>query len=245
MNEQLDVFLGAETKPFLLRLFEVISSEDYLNTPAPAIHSDAPTIDEIPTSQDAQSSSTINESESTVVSNVDSQHSIGQSTSEMHSRHTRSNDPTTDNESDYVNLSPLGSSISKLRDVSPISPNKAGNDNSEHHRQQQRRASARSRSRSPRSRSPRSRLSHPRRNNEREKYSGGRSHYRNKSPNDSDRRKPNNSNPFRRNSGHERSPKYYKRSDSPIDSANGERLATRSLSPVLKNNRCRDFDEKG
>lgn len=31
MTEQLDVFLGFETKPFLERLFAAISSEEYLN----------------------------------------------------------------------------------------------------------------------------------------------------------------------------------------------------------------------
>lgn len=240
MNEQLDVFLGAETQPFLLRLFDVINSGDYLKTPLPAINANAAPIEEImPSSQDTQSTSTVNESDSTV-SNVDSQQSLNKSTSDIQSRQTKSprllNDQTTDIESDFVNSSPLGSSISKLRDVSPISPVKSGND-IEHHRQQRRR-SARSRSRS---RSP-TRA----RRNEREKYSSSRSHlYRNKSPtNDSDRRKT--ANPFRRNSGHEaRSPKYYKCSDSPIDNANGERLLARSLSPVPKNNRCRDFDEKG
>lgn len=31
MNEQLDVFLGKETGPFLVRLFDIIKSEEYLN----------------------------------------------------------------------------------------------------------------------------------------------------------------------------------------------------------------------
>lgn len=232
MNEQLDVFLGAQTKPFLAKLFEMIASEEYLNQ-APAINNDKPTVasncEQVQSSQDIQSSSLVNEFDSQIDSNR--QQNVGRTTkTSPRLANEQNHSIANDNESDYINSSPLGSSITKLRDVSPISPVKHGNDN-EHHRKEQRRRSARSRSRSPRG---------PlRRGGEREKYGATRAHsYRNKSP----------SNPFRRNSGHEpKSPKYYKRSDSPpVDG--DDRKGTRSLSPQQvpkKNDRCRDFDEKG
>lgn len=230
MNEQLDVFLGVQTKPFLARLFEMIASEEYLQTPitvaATAINND---ITAVASNSDAPTSQAILADDSDSIGLiVDAAH---QSMRQSKTSPRTSNEPSNDIESDLINSSPLGSSISKLRDVSPISPVKHGSDN-EHHRKEQRRRSARSRSRS---RSPRARR------NDRDKYPprGGHS-YRNKSPSN-DR----NSNPFRRNSGHEpRSPKYYKRTDSPVDGE--ERKATRSLSPTpKKNDRCRDFDEKG
>lgn len=256
MNEQLDVFLGAETKPFLLRLFDVIKTEEYL---------DASVIDTLKQQSTTVSGESISEP---IASSQETVNTIGTmatatptptpaSDSDSGSRdkvksdklnssktntspHLVSNEQstTTDNDSDFINTSPLGSSISKLREVSPISPVKSGNPNeNDGYRRETRRRSARSRSRS-RSRS--------RRTSEREKYNRHLS-YRNKSPPnssvDSDNRRK--SNPFRRNSGHEiRSPKYYKRSHSPMDNAD-DRKGTRSLSPVLKGDRCRDFDEKG
>lgn len=235
MNEQLDVFLGAQTKPFLVRLFDVIESEEFLNTPA-AINNDTTTV--APKSEpvqlliEAQSSSILNDSDSLEI--VDSPRQSASKTASVFGSKTSprlSNElsTATDNESDCVNSSPLGASITKLREVSPISPVKHGNEN-EHHRKEQRRRSARSRSRSR----------SPRRRNDRDKYNARGHLYRNKSPSN-DRT----ANPFRRNSGHEpRSPKYYKRSDSPTDD---DRKGTRSLSPPppKKNDRCRDFDEKG
>lgn len=224
MNEQLDVFLGAQTKPFLSRLFEMITSEDYHKSPAViaavaavAINNDTTAV----ASNSEQSSQVFEESDSIGI--VDSPRQSRQSKSSPRT----TNEPSNDTDSELVNSSPLGSSISKLREVSPISPVKHGNDN-EHHRKEQRRRSARSRSRS---RSPRAR---------RDKYPPRGHSYRNKSPSN-DRA----ANPFRRNSGHEpRSPKYYKRSDSPVDGE--ERKVARSLSPQQKkNDRCRDFDEKG
>lgn len=239
MNEQLDVFLGAQTRPFLGRLFEMIASEDYLRLPS-AIISDTTTvpsnIEQVQLSQDIPPPVLVNESSSMGI--IDSpRQNAGKPSSEFRQTKTSprlSNEHSTsnDNELDHLNSSPLGSSISKLRDVSPISPVKHGND-IEHHRKEQRRRSARSRSRS---RSPRARR------NDRGQY-GPRGHsYRNKSPSN-DR----NSNPFRRNSGHEpRSPKFYKRSDSPVIDGD-ECKGAQSLSPPppKKNDRCRDFDEKG
>lgn len=227
MNEQLDVFLGVQTKPFLSRLFEMITSEDYHKSPAVIAAAAAVAINNDTTavaSNSEQSSQVFEESDSIGI--VDSPRQSRQSKTSPRI----TNEPSNDTDSELVNLSPLGSSISKLREVSPISPVKHGNDN-EHHRKEQRRRSARSRSRS---RSPRARR------NDRDKYPPRGHSYRNKSPSN-DRA----ANPFRRNSGHEpRSPKYYKRSDSPVDGE--ERKATRSLSPQQKkNDRCRDFDEKG
>lgn len=208
MSEQLDVFLGAQTRPFLTRLFEVIASEEYLTT-TPA--NGTPVV----------ASSSTQECQSTTAGSESDGQTAGRSNSDSQ---VKSNDAN-DNDTEALNSSPLGASISKLRDVSPISPVKYDND-----RKDQRRRSARSRSRS---RSPR-----PRRN-DRDKFNARSHSYRNKSPADR------NSNPFRRNSGHEpKSPKYHKRSDSPVD--NEDKKATRSLSPVArKNDRCRDFDEKG
>lgn len=226
MNEQLDVFLGVQTKPFLVRLFDVIESEEFLNTPV-AINNDTNTSvaqrsEHVQSQETSQSSLAVaHESDSTGIMD-----SPRQTASKSHS--SIEHITAIDNETDPVNSSPLGTSITKLRDVSPISPVKHGNDN-EHHRKEPRRRSARSRSRSR----------SPRRRNDRDKYARGggavgNHSYRNKSP----------SNPFRRNSGHEpRSPKYYKRSVSPTED---ERKVTRSLSPApKKNDRCRDFDEKG
>lgn len=252
MNEQLDVFLGAQTKPFLMRLFVVIESEEYLNTPA-AINNDVSTpvatpIEQqpsiLPTPSSAASSSTTPSSllhdthvaapelnlMTALIVDAPRQSVVNRLPNEY--RHKTSPNSSTEhstaidnNDCDPLDSSPLGSSITKLRDVSPISPVKHGND-AEHHRKEQRRRSARSRSRSR----------SPRRRNDREKYSRGSHSYRNKSPlND---RAPN---AFRRNSGHE--PKYHKRSVSPTDD---DHKGTRSLSPVpKKNDRCRDFDEKG
>ncbi|XP_031634192.1 zinc finger protein swm [Contarinia nasturtii] len=237
MNEQLDVFLGVQTKPFLTRLFEMIATEEYLNETAidRDIAIEASNSEQVQSSQETQSSSLVNESD-LVAAGLDPARlqSVARNMKGT-PRPVVPNDQNNANENDpdYINSSPLGSSITKLRDVSPISPVKHGNDN-ENHRKEQRRRSARSRSRS---RSPRGSL---RRGGEREKY-GSRGHsYRNKSPA--------NSNPFRRNSGHEpRSPKYYKRSDSPPAVDDEECKGARSLSPQppKKNDRCRDFDEKG
>lgn len=226
MNEQLDVFLGVETKPFLVRLFDVIESEEYLETPA-AINNDTTTVaqksEQLQSSQDLHALAVVNELDSTGI--IDSPRQLAGKP-----RLSNEHSTVTDNESDCVNSSPLGASITKLRDVSPISPVKHGNDN-EHHRKEQRRRSARSRSRSR----------SPRRRNDRDKYNARGHSYRNKSPSN-DRT----ANPFRRNSGHEpRSPKFYKRSDSPTED---DHKGTRSLSPPIppkKNDRCRDFDEKG
>lgn len=249
MNEQLDVFLNAETKPFLQKLFDVIATEEYLNTVATTNDAIAKsTNDVIASSQEttaSSSSATIVTVESDSTISLASKSTTGglqnRRKFDASPRHEHNAVIATTDESDFVNSSPLGSSISKLRDVSPISPVKSGTTagtDSEYHRKDVRRRLGRSRSRS---------RSRPRRNNEREKY-GGRQHaYRNKSPQlmaigDGDRRK---SNPFRRNSGHEsHPPKYYKRSHSPVDMVIGDR-ATRSLSPNAKNDRCRDFDEKG
>lgn len=248
MNEQLDVFLNAETKPFLQKLFDVIASEEYLNTAVnDAIATSTGEV--IMSSQETTAPST-----SAVAVPIESDSSISMAPKiaaaglpnrrkfDASPRHEQSATTTTTDESDFVNSSPLGSSISKLRDVSPISPVKSGavvGTDSDYHRKDIRRRLGRSRSRS---------RSRTRRNNEREKYGGRQQHvYRNKSPptsttGDADRRK---SNPFRRNSGHEsHPPKYYKRSHSPIDTSVGDRV-TRSLSPNAKNDRCRDFDEKG
>lgn len=244
MNEQLDVFLGAETRPFLLRLFDVIVSEEYLQRPG-VIQNDVPAppaAEPIQQHQGAASSSSLlHETHAPEVNSIVSSISDAPRQS-VHSRlggdfrHKASTSAAANssgehgnaidnNDSDHVNSSPLGTSISKLRDVSPISPVKHGNDN-EHHRKEQRRRSARSRSRSR----------SPRRRNDRDKYNSRGHSYRNKSP--SNDRAPN---AFRRNSGHE--PKYHKRSMSPTDE---NRKGTRSLSPVpKKNDRCRDFDEKG
>lgn len=248
MNEQLDVFLGAETKPFLLRLFDVIESEEYLQTPI-AINSDGPmpvaaaSIEQLQAAAAAaaSSSSLLHETHAVapelnsaagLITDAPRQSVLSRlgndfrKTSGAAANSSAEHSTAIDNnDSDHVNSSPLGASITKLRDVSPISPVKHGNDN-EHHRKEQRRRSARSRSRSR----------SPRRRNDREKYNSRGHSYRNKSP--SNDRAPN---AFRRNSGHE--PKYHKRSVSPTDE---ERKGTRSLSPVpKKNDRCRDFDEKG
>lgn len=243
MNEQLDVFLNAETQPFLERLFNVITSEEYLTAAAQMDDSSSVTAsaaETIPSSQEtlASTATSVNattpaESDSTI-----SPHPALRKSSERrkfttsprndHSTAATATTTTTTDDSD----SPLGSSIAKLRDVSPISPVKSTD--VDHHRRDVRRRSARSRSRS---------RSKTRRNLDRDKY-GSRHSYRNKSPPNDDRRKVN---PFRRNSGHEiRSPKYYKRSHSPMDGVmSEERKGTRSLSPSGKNDRCRDFDEKG
>lgn len=251
MNEQLDVFLNAETKPFLQKLFEVINSGEYLTTVVGVNDAIATsTAEVIASSQETTASSSSAtggiaiESDSTVspaAPKGTAAVSHNRRKFDVSPRQEQSATTTTTDESDFVNSSPLGSSISKLRDVSPISPVKAGTTavpDSDYHRKDVRRRLGRSRSRS---------RSRTRRNNDREKY-GGRGHgYRNKSPlssatGDADRRK---SNPFRRNSGHEsHPPKYYKRSHSPVDMVLGDR-ATRSLSPNAKNDRCRDFDEKG
>lgn len=230
MNDQLDVFLGAETTPFLLRLFDVMESEEYLQTPI-AINSDEPTpaaAAQIEQRQNIPASSLLHESHAAVSElNATAGLITDPPRQPVTSRlgHREQSAAIDNNDSDHVNSSPLGSSISKLRDVSPISPVKHGNDN-EHHRKEQRRRSARSRSRSR----------SPRRRNDREKYNSRGHSYRNKSPTND--RAPN---AFRRNSGHE--PKYHKRSASPTDD---DRKGTRSLSPVpKKNDRCRDFDEKG
>lgn len=229
MNEQLDVFLGAQTRPFLVQLFEMIASEEYVRASS-AINSDLTTVslnsEQIQSSQDIQLSNELGLSVNSLAGrSIPTSKTSPRSSINEHST-------TNENDSDHANSSPLGNSIAKLRDVSPISPQKQGNDN-EHNRKEQRRRSARSRSRS---RSPRA----GRRGNDRDKYNSRGHPYRNKSPSN-DR----NANPFRRNSGHEpRSPKYYKRSDSPNEG--DERKGTRSLSPVpKKNDRCRDFDEKG
>lgn len=233
MNEQLDVFLGAQTKPFLARLFEMIASEEYLN-PLPAIDNETSTVasnsEQVQSFQDSQSSSLV--IESNLAGIVDSpRQSVRKLSSEYRNTKTSphlSNDQNgaNDNGCDNINASPLGSSISKLRDVSPISPVKHGNDN-EHNRKEQRRRSGRSRSRS---RSPRARRG------DREKYNVRGNIYRNKSP-ANDRI----SNPFRKMSGQK---PFYKLSDPPVDV--DDRIGTRSLSPVpKKNDRCRDFDEKG
>lgn len=242
MNEQLDVFLNAETKPFLQKLFDVIANEEYLRTSVTANDAIATsTVDMVASSQETTASSSATvvtiESDSTILPAA--KVTVNRRKFDASPRHEQSTTTTTTDESDFVNSSPLGSSISKLRDVSPISPVKSGaGADSDYHRKDARRRLGRSRSRS---------RSRTRRNNEREKY-GGRQHaYRNKSPptsttGEGDRRK---SNPFRRNSGHEsHPPKYYKRSHSPVDTILGDR-ATRSLSPNAKNDRCRDFDEKG
>lgn len=249
MNEQLDVFLNAETKPFLQRLFDVIASEEYLNTAVAVNDAIATSTGEVNISSQettaSSSSATAVPIESDSPIPAASKIAVGglpnRRKFDASPRHEQSATTTTD-DSDFVNSSPLGSSISKLRDVSPISPVKSGTlvgTDSEYHRKDLRRRLGRSRSRS---------RSRTRRNNEREKYSGRQQHgYRNKSPptsttGDADRRK---SNPFRRNSGHEsHPPKYYKRSHSPIDTIAADRV-TRSLSPNAKNDRCRDFDEKG
>lgn len=226
MNEQLNVFLGAQTDTFLNRLFELISTEEYLQ--------------KLP--------STVNNGNVTTAAVVDVPEQIHQMTPDIHHKtqttpiqESNSNvekiDSTArtslDADLDHVNSSPLGNSISKLREVSPISPVKLGNDNNEHHRRDLQRRRDRSRSRSNTRQC-------------RDKYGPNRHlNYRNKSPSDSDRRKSsNNNNPFRRNSGHEpKSPRYYNPLDSPID--NDEQIGNRSLSPPPKNDRCRDFDEKG
>lgn len=239
MNEQLDVFLGAETRPFLMRLFDVIESEEYLQTPI-AINNDvsipvaaapieqqqnipASSVAAAPTSLLHESHAAVSELNSTTGLLIDAPRQPV--TSRL--GHREHNTAIDNNDSDHVNSSPLGTSITKLRDVSPISPVKHGNDN-EHHRKEQRRRSARSRSRSR----------SPRRRNDREKYNSRGHSYRNKSPSSNDRAP----NAFRRNSGHEPN-KYHKRSVSPTDD---DCQGTRSLSPVpKKNDRCRDFDEKG
>lgn len=234
MSEQLDVFLNAETKPFLRKLFEVIVSEEYLRTNTPTDAIVAPCAIDVPI---ASSQETTYSSSTAIVIDSDSTISVASRvTAPVHNAHRRKFDTSprpeqTTDDSDFVNSSPLGASISKLRDVSPISPVKsavavAANDNNEYHRRDVRRRLGRSRSRS---------RSRGRRVSDR---GGNRPHgYRNKSPTKS--------NPFRRNSGHENHPsKHYKRSRSPVDTTNGDR-ATRSLSPNAKNVRCRDFDEKG
>lgn len=242
MNQQLDVFLNAETKPFLERLFNVIATEEYLNVAkdskmltcesSSSITSSVPEL--IASSQETHSSVT-DTSAATESESITSPH-VRTKSSER--RKFATENPaavaiaSTTDDSD----SPLVASISKLRDVSPISPVKSGAIDSDHNsRRDSRRRSARSRSRS---------RSRTRRNLEREKYNNRHS-YRNKSPPSGDDRRK--TNPFRRNSGHEiRSPKYYKRSHSPMDGLLAdERKGTRSLSPSVKNDRCRDFDEKG
>lgn len=242
MNEQLDVFLNAETQPFLERLFIVIANEEYLNAPIRVDDSSSVTAsaaETIPSSQETITSTTSMNASTPAESDSNNSSQPASQTKRIERRKF-----TTSPRQDGIGAtttvtaaddsdSPLVSSISKLRDVSPISPVKSGEIN-EHHRRDNRRRSARSRSRS---------RSRTRRNLDRDKY-GSRHSYRNKSPPNDDRRK---TNPFRRNSGHEiRSPKYYKRSHSPMDGLMAEeRKGTRSLSPSVKNDRCRDFDEKG
>lgn len=224
MNEQLNVFLGAQTDPFLERLFVVIANEEYLKVAS---------INNGTTS--SSTAATINAEQNQLSQDLSTAHELNASIeqTEQLARQSivkKSTNEQLETDTDNVNSSPLGTSITKLRDVSPISPVKSGGDN-EHHRRREERRRDRSRSRS-----------RSRQHNRDSRDNRGRHlAYRNKSPLDGDRRK---SNPFRRNSGHEpKSPKYYNRSDSPIE--NDEPKGARSLSPISKNDRCRDFDEKG
>lgn len=222
MNEQLNVFLGAQTDTFLNRLFELISTEEYLQKLPSTVNNGNVT-----------TAAVVGIPEQTHQMTPDVQPTPIQESNSIVEKINATARTSLDADQDHVNLSPLGNSISKLREVSPISPVKSGNENNEHHRRDSQRRRDRSRSRSN---------SRQRRDL---KYGPNRHlNYRNKSPSDSDRRKSSKNNPFRRNSGHEpTSPMYYSRSDSPID--NDEQKGNRSLSPPPKNDRCRDFDEKG
>lgn len=157
--------------------------------------------------------------------------------------HTRESTPPlsklTSESEEAVNKSPLGTSINKLREVSPV---RTAVENDHH-------AKPDARNRNP-SRTLRVR-SRSRSRSRRDKY--GRPYaYRNKSPSAGDgdrdgRRKG--GNPFRRGDPREQSGVQSKFGQSPNDGilpeAVNERRGTGSQSPTSKGDRCRDFDEKG
>lgn len=236
MNEQLDVFLGAETKPFLARLFDVIVSEEYLTSAA-----------SVSVPMDAQVTGTVIKTEPIgdvkpipepviIAAPV---LELAQPSIKLEKRHVKESTPpvaksAADSEADAINKSPLGPSINKLREVSPV---RNAVENDHHNKEPRHRNNVRARSRS-RSRS------------HRDKYSR-QYPYRNKSPpggdGDRDSRRKGNNNPFRRGGASDnKSPKFSKRSQSPNDgNSSDERRGARSLSPGSKGDRCRDFDEKG
>lgn len=244
MNEQLDVFLGAETKPFLARLFDAIASEEYLNPQTATVpiqpivvHS----VEVIVPPSSEQLMDTKPSQEPLIVAPDTSQNSL-----KLDKRHVKEVTPplgkNTNESEEAVNKSPLGTSITKLREVSPV---RNAVENEQHDKQDLRQRNLNVR---PRSRS-RSRT-------HRDKYNR-QYPYRNKSPpSDGDRdSRRKGGNPFRRSGGggigsnDGKSTKFLKRSQSPndgnlSDSINDRRNA-RSLSPVSKGDRCRDFDEKG
>lgn len=243
MNEQLDVFLGSETKPFLARLFDVIASEEYVNPQTATAPIQPVIIHSVDIIMPAISEQLIEAKAIQEPSNVIPDTS--QNSSKLEKRHVKEATPPlgkNTNESDEaVNKSPLGSSINKLREVSPV----RNAIESEHHdkmepRQRNLNVRARSRSRS---------------RTHRDKYNR-QYPYRNKSPtSDGDRdSRRKGGNPFRRGGGgvgniDGKSAKFTKRSQSPNDGnmsdSMTDRRGARSLSPVSKGDRCRDFDEKG
>lgn len=243
MTEQLHVFLGVETKPFLERLFNAIASEEYLGQPvattvATAVADDVeiannlkPDSDIALVKHDRECTPPLNDSKTKDFLSVKEENGTPSS--------GQSQTPNT------VVISPLSTTQS-------LSPAKAASDKENQPREsRRRRASLRSRSRT-RSRSPdraRRSRSRERRLNEREKSSR---QFRNKSPPSDRRRSENRRVP-------ERSPRAVGKSRTKSHSASRSRSASperrkisRSTSPSANDNisgskrqRCRDFDEKG
>lgn len=251
MTEQLDVFLGQETAPFLAKLFQVIETEEYLNPSAINIAAvataAATTLAEPSTAiaSESQTESTLINQIIEAVSKVDRECTPPLTTVTETKHKDLLAEPLVANASPIV--SPVVSPLCKSQESSP-SKQQQLQDN--YVRETHRRSSLRSRSRS-RSRSfekvVRSR-SRDRRFSNREKM--GRQQYRNKSP-PMDRRRYD-----RRN---DRSPKFGAGAGRPMAHSLSKsrsrsperRKISRSISPSAddvapkpKRQRCRDFDGK-
>lgn len=234
MTEQLDVFLGSETKPFLDRLFSAISSEEYLNQlPVTKNAIDA----EIPPMPEAMEVKHEKECTPPLYDN-------------------KAKETTTKSAEITSNVSPDETQTPTADTVLPVgtiqnSPTKTSDKENQPRESRRRRVSLRSRSRS-RSRSG----ERSRRSRSRDRRVNEKRVFRNKSPPPGERRRPE-----RRVA--ERSPrpigknrtKSHSASRSRSGSPEHRKISRSSSPPANENNninngtnkrqRCRDFDEKG